>query len=59
MQFYTHNVTGGPNPTAVRVAGPDNSTTSPNTIAVMFGYFYMVDNPLTVMFGTNLLRRKI
>ncbi|KAJ6947749.1 dirigent protein 23-like [Populus alba x Populus x berolinensis] len=37
-----HDVISGPNPTAVRVAGPPNAT------AVMFGSIYMMDNPLTV-----------
>ncbi|CAK7323197.1 unnamed protein product [Dovyalis caffra] len=47
IQFYMHDVVGGPNPTAVRVAGPDNST-GPNSTAAVFGSIYMMDNPLTV-----------
>jgi hypothetical protein len=48
IQFYMHDVISGPNPTSVRVAGPDNSTISPNATAALFGPIYMMDNPLTV-----------
>ncbi|XP_055961145.1 dirigent protein 23-like isoform X2 [Mercurialis annua] len=42
-----HDIVGGPNPTAVRVAGRTNFT-SPDPIAASFGSIFVIDNPLTV-----------
>ncbi|XP_028059375.1 dirigent protein 3-like [Camellia sinensis] len=42
-----HDTVGGPNPSAVRVAGWSNFTGS-NPIAAMFSSIYMMDNPLIV-----------
>jgi hypothetical protein len=53
IQFYMHDVISGPNPTSIRVAGPDNSTISPNATAALFGPIYMMDNPLTVTTDPN------
>lgn len=47
MEFYMHDIVGGPNPTAVRVAGRSNFS-SPDQIASMFGSVFVIDNPLTV-----------
>lgn len=47
MQFYMHDVVGGPNPTAVRVAGRLSNYTGTDPIAAFFGSVYMMDNPLT------------
>ncbi|KAJ4713251.1 Dirigent protein, partial [Melia azedarach] len=47
MQFYMHDIVGGPNATAVRVAGRSNFT-SPDPIAAMYGSVFVMDNPLTV-----------
>ncbi|CAN6585018.1 unnamed protein product [Malus baccata var. baccata] len=47
MQFYMHDVVGGPNPTAVRVAGRLSNYTGTDPIAALFGSVYMMDNPLT------------
>ncbi|CAL5444816.1 unnamed protein product [Camellia sinensis] len=52
VEFYMHDTVGGPNPSAVRVAGRSNFTGS-NPIAAMFGSIYMVDNPLTVTHALN------
>ncbi|KAI3685004.1 hypothetical protein L6452_34235 [Arctium lappa] len=50
IQFYMHDTPGGPNASAVRVAGqPINATGSNNTDASMFGFgsIYVMDNSLT------------
>ncbi|GMQ10573.1 hypothetical protein CsSME_00053523 [Camellia sinensis var. sinensis] len=52
VEFYMHDTVGGPNPSAVRVAGRSNFTGS-NPIAAMFGSIYMMDNPLTVTHALN------
>ncbi|KAL7179179.1 hypothetical protein ACSBR1_042546 [Camellia fascicularis] len=52
IEFYMHDTVGGPNPSAVRVAGRSNFTGS-NPIAAMFGSIYMMDNPLTVTHALN------
>ncbi|PSR89101.1 Dirigent protein [Actinidia chinensis var. chinensis] len=46
VEFYMHDIVGGPNPTAVRVAGRSNFS-SPDPIAAMFGSIFVIDNPLT------------
>nr|GMC56381.1 dirigent protein 22-like [Ipomoea batatas] len=48
LQFYMHDIVSGPNPTAVRVAGPppSNASTS-NPLAAIFGSIYVFDDPLT------------
>ncbi|XP_065850974.1 dirigent protein 22-like [Euphorbia lathyris] len=52
IQFYMHDVVGGPKPSAVRVAGRDNFT-SPDPIAAMFGSIFVMDNSLTVSPNPN------
>ncbi|WCJ35802.1 Disease resistance-responsive (dirigent-like protein) family protein [Euphorbia peplus] len=52
MQFYMHDVVGGPNPSAVRVAGQGNFS-SPDPIAAMFGSIFVMDNALTVTPNPN------
>lgn len=52
MQFYMHDVVGGPNPTAVRVAGRSNFTGT-NPIEAMFGSIFIMDNPLTATHNPN------
>ncbi|KAI7986010.1 Dirigent protein 15 [Camellia lanceoleosa] len=52
VEFYMHDTVGGPNPSAVRVAGRSNFTGS-NPIAAMFGSIYMMDNPLTITPALN------
>ncbi|KAJ9163486.1 hypothetical protein P3X46_023148 [Hevea brasiliensis] len=52
MQFYMHDIVGGPNPTAVRVAGRSNFTGS-NPMAAMFGSVFVMDNPLTATPNPN------
>ncbi|CAL5445031.1 unnamed protein product [Camellia sinensis] len=52
VEFYMHDTVGGPNPSAVRVAGRSNFTSS-NPIAAMFGSIYMMDNPLTITPALN------
>ncbi|KAJ9560123.1 hypothetical protein OSB04_005283 [Centaurea solstitialis] len=50
IQFYMHDTPGGPNASAVRVAGqPINATDPNNTGAPMFGFgsIYVMDNALT------------
>ncbi|XP_019153098.1 PREDICTED: dirigent protein 1-like [Ipomoea nil] len=48
LQFYLHDIVSGPNPTAVRVAGPPPSNaTSSNPLASIFGSIYVFDDPLT------------
>ncbi|EEF47713.1 dirigent protein 22 [Ricinus communis] len=47
VQFYMHDIVGGPNPTAVPVAGRTNFT-SQDPIAASFGSIFVIDNPLTV-----------
>ena len=42
LHFYFHDVINGPNPTAVRVAGPQLMSNSTN-----FGFVAMIDDPLT------------
>ncbi|XP_018809852.1 dirigent protein 22-like [Juglans regia] len=48
IQFYMHDIVGGPNPTAVRVAGRLTNYTGSDPIAAMFGSVSVMDNPLTV-----------
>ncbi|XP_042516860.1 dirigent protein 23-like [Macadamia integrifolia] len=51
IQFYMHDVVGGSNPTAVRVASRSANVTgleSSDPIAAMFGSTFVMDNPLTV-----------
>ncbi|OMO72727.1 Plant disease resistance response protein [Corchorus olitorius] len=52
IQFYMHDIIGGPKPTAVRVAGRSNFT-SPDPIANTFGSTFMMDNPLTATPNIN------
>ncbi|OMO58752.1 Plant disease resistance response protein [Corchorus capsularis] len=52
IQFYMHDIIGGPKPTAVRVAGRSNFS-SPDPIAATFGSIYMMDNPLTATPNIN------
>ncbi|XP_022736532.1 dirigent protein 22-like [Durio zibethinus] len=52
IQFYMHDIVGGPKPTAVRVAGRSNFT-SRDPIATMFGSISVMDNPLTVAPNIN------
>lgn len=47
IQFYMHDVVGGPNPTAVQVAGRTSNYTGADPIAAVFGSVYVMDNPLT------------
>ncbi|GMQ10579.1 hypothetical protein CsSME_00053528 [Camellia sinensis var. sinensis] len=47
-----HDTVGGPNHSAVRVAGRYNFTGS-NPIASMFGFIYMMDNLLTATLALN------
>ncbi|XP_038697807.1 dirigent protein 22-like [Tripterygium wilfordii] len=44
LQFYFHDIVGGKNPTAVRIAEAAMTRTSPT----LFGAMVMIDNPLTV-----------
>ncbi|XP_038678633.1 dirigent protein 22-like [Tripterygium wilfordii] len=46
IQFYMHDIVGGSDPTAVRVAGRSNFT-RPDPIGAMFGSLFVMDNPLT------------
>ncbi|XWS51263.1 hypothetical protein CRYUN_Cryun12cG0161700 [Craigia yunnanensis] len=52
IQFYMHDIVGGPEPTAVRVAGRSNFT-GQDPIAAMFGSVFVMDNPLTVTPNIN------
>ncbi|XVE56764.1 hypothetical protein DITRI_Ditri04bG0037000 [Diplodiscus trichospermus] len=52
IQFYMHDIVGGPEPTAVRVAGRSNFT-GRDPIASMFGSISVMDNPLTVTPNIN------
>lgn len=47
IEFYVHDIVGGPNQTAARVAGRSNFTNS-YQVAVNFGSFFVIDKPLTV-----------
>ncbi|XP_010260988.1 PREDICTED: dirigent protein 22-like [Nelumbo nucifera] len=47
IQFYMHDIVGGPNPTAVQVAGRLSNITSSDPIASSFGSIFVMDNPLT------------
>ncbi|KAL8225749.1 hypothetical protein R6Q57_018306 [Mikania cordata] len=51
IQFYMHDVVGGPNPSAVRVAGQSMNSTS----LAMFGFgsIYVMDNSLTATPDAN------
>ncbi|XP_024991966.1 dirigent protein 23-like [Cynara cardunculus var. scolymus] len=44
MQFYFHDTLSGSNPSAIKVAGPQSSATSPGG---GFGQVMMIDDPLT------------
>ncbi|PWA66802.1 Plant disease resistance response protein [Artemisia annua] len=49
IQFYMHDTPGGPNPSAVRVAGqPINATASGMGAMFGFGSIYVMDNALTM-----------
>ncbi|KAK6276092.1 hypothetical protein POUND7_005801 [Theobroma cacao] len=52
IQFYMHDIVGGPEPTAVRVASRSNFT-GQDPIAATFGSIVMMDNPLTVTPNIN------
>ncbi|TYG41974.1 hypothetical protein ES288_D12G219400v1 [Gossypium darwinii] len=52
IQFYMHDIVGGPQPTAVRVAGRSNFT-GQDSIAAMFGSISVMDNPLTATPSMN------
>lgn len=52
IQFYMHDIIGGPTPTAVRVASRSNFT-SQDPIAATFGSVFVMDNPLTVTPNPN------
>uniref|UniRef100_A0A2N9J8S7 Dirigent protein n=1 Tax=Fagus sylvatica TaxID=28930 RepID=A0A2N9J8S7_FAGSY len=52
-QFYMHDIVGGPNPTAIRVAGRLSNYTGSDPIAAMFGSISVMDNPLTVTPNPN------
>lgn len=47
IEFYMHDIVGGPNPTAVRVAGRASNFSSSDPIESMFGSIFVMDNPLT------------
>ncbi|KAA8542589.1 hypothetical protein F0562_023741 [Nyssa sinensis] len=47
IQFYMHDIVGGPNATAVRVAGRSSNFSGSDPIAAVFGSIYVMDNPLT------------
>ncbi|XP_062115021.1 dirigent protein 23-like [Humulus lupulus] len=47
IQFYMHDVVGGPNATAVQVASRLTNYTGSDPIATMLGSIYVMDNPLT------------
>ncbi|XP_057500263.1 dirigent protein 22-like [Actinidia eriantha] len=44
LRFYFHDTLSGKNPTAVRVAQANTTSTSPT----LFGVIYMIDDPLTI-----------
>lgn len=44
LQFYFHDVSGGPNPTSVRIA----QATQINNQSTFFGALVMIDDPLTI-----------
>lgn len=52
IEFYMHDTVGGPNPTAVQVAGRSNFT-SPDPITAIYGSIFDIDNPLTVSSDPN------
>ncbi|KAG8475824.1 hypothetical protein CXB51_032730 [Gossypium anomalum] len=52
IQFYMHDIVGGPQPTAVRVAGRSNFT-GQDSMAAMFGSISVMDNPLTATPSMN------
>ncbi|KAK8481047.1 hypothetical protein V6N13_035969 [Hibiscus sabdariffa] len=52
IQFYMHDIVGGPHPTAVRVAGRSNFT-GQDPFEAMFGSISVMDNPLTVAPSIN------
>lgn len=48
LQFYMHDITGGPNATAMQVAPSQPLNFSgTNPIAALFGSTYVIDDPLT------------
>ena len=47
IQFYMHDTPGGPNPSAVRVAGQPINATDSGMGAFGFGSIYVMDNALT------------
>ena len=47
IQFYMHDTPGGPNPSAVRVAGQPINATASSMGAFGFGSIYVMDNALT------------
>lgn len=56
IQFYMHDIVGGPNPTAVRGAGRESNYTGSDPVAAMFGSVSVMDNPLT---GAPLLNSTV
>ncbi|KAL1563919.1 Disease resistance-responsive family protein [Salvia divinorum] len=44
LQFYFHDISGGPNPTSVRIA----QATQTNNSSTFFGALVMIDDPLTI-----------
>ncbi|KAE8730899.1 putative ATP-dependent helicase HRQ1-like [Hibiscus syriacus] len=52
IQFYMHDIVGGPHPTAVRVAGRSNFT-GQDPMEAAFGSISVIDNPLTVAPNIN------
>ncbi|XP_075660384.1 dirigent protein 22-like [Castanea sativa] len=53
IQFYMHDIVGGPKPTAVQVARRLSNYTGSDPIAAMFGSVSVMDNPLTVTPNPN------
>ncbi|XP_047314571.1 dirigent protein 22-like [Impatiens glandulifera] len=47
VEFYMHDIVGGPNPSAVRVAGQSSNITGLNPITSMYGSVFVMDNALT------------
>ncbi|XP_039051938.1 dirigent protein 15-like [Hibiscus syriacus] len=52
IQFYMHDIVGGPHPTVVRVAERSNFT-GQDPMEAAFGSISVIDNPLTVTPNRN------
>ncbi|XP_031287564.1 dirigent protein 23-like [Pistacia vera] len=52
IEFYMHDMVGGPNPTTVQVVARSNFT-GPDPVTATYGSIFVIDNPLTVSSNPN------